>query len=337
MLRYEAVCIHVAAAMELGSLSNREDAAQQQAEQHVEHHAHQQTHHLAQPSREPFPAQHSSQPHQGAGQVRPDHMSTEEAGHVEPANRSATVSTIVAVQSASAHHPGHQHAQHMRQLPVSPNATTRPFHAFLGSADKQRHAVYRAAAVNSGLVYVPEVGLVQVVPLGELAVLPRGAASGVQSFAGRLESLGIPAGQVAAVSVALDNASANAIQAAAPRALGQPEASQPGLPQLRVLRTMQQFWKLWADGDEFNGKGPLRDLPPELVDKKKQRYSEWRRAAEVVANRVAKMPSSSAGPSPTALAMVLEQLERERKAKGESMPTFIKALGKELKSAAGSD
>ncbi|CAL8471208.1 g10750 [Coccomyxa elongata] len=56
--------------------------------------------------------------------------------------------------------------------------------------------------------------------------------------------------------------------------------------------TVPQFWKLWADGDEFNGKGPLKDFPPEIVNKKKQRYSEWRRAAEVVANRVAKMPSS---------------------------------------------
>jgi hypothetical protein len=320
------VCVDVPAATELGSMSNRENTAQQHAEQ--------QAHQLTQPSGETLPAQRFSQPHQGAGQVRLNHGSSEDAGLAEAANGSGTVSTTVAVQSAliAAHHPGRWHAQIMRQLPVSPTAMTRPFHGFLGSADKQRHEVHRAAAVNSGLVYVPEVGLVPVVPLGELAFLPRGAASGAQSFVGRLESLGIPASQAAAVSANLDSAGAIAIQAAAPRALGQP--LQPGLPQLKVLRTMQQFWKLWADGDVLNGQGPLRDLPPEIIAKKKQRYSEWKRAADVVASRVAKMPSSSAGPSPSALPMVLEQLERERSARGQSMATFIKAMGKECKSAA---
>ena len=276
-------------------------------------------HQLAQPSSEVFSSQHNFQPHASGGQVQHD-----------PASGSASVGTIVTMQSATvvAHHPEHQHAQHNQQLPVSPNATTRPFHAFLGSADKKRHMVYRAPAVASGYVYVPEVGLVKVVPLGELAVQPRGEASGVQSFVGRLDLLGVQASQAASVSVALDGAGANAVQDAAPRA--QSSSLQPSLPQLRVLRSMQQFWKLWAIGDEFNGKGPLRDWLPEIIARKRQRYSEWKRAAEVVECRVAKLPSSSsAGPSPTALSMVLEQLERERGR--QSMATFIKAMGKELK------
>ena len=262
--------------------------------------------------------------------MRPNHGSSGDAGLAEAGNGSGTVGTTVSVQSASiaAHYPGHRHAQNMQQLPVSPTAMTRPFHGFLGSADKQRHEVHRSAAVNSGLVYVPGVGLVPVVPLEELAVLHRGQPSGAQNFAGRLELLGIPASQAAAVSANLDSADASKVQSAAPRAPGQP--LQPSLPQLKVLRTMHQFWKLWADGDGLNGQGPLKDLPPEIIARKKQRYSEWKRAAEVVASRVAKMPSSSSGPSPSALPMVLDQLERERSARGHSMAAFIKAIGKEL-------
>ena len=143
-----------------------------------------------------------------------------------------------------------------------------------------------------------------------------------------IELLGIPASQAAAVSANLDSADASKVQSAAPRAPGQP--LQPSLPQLKMLRTMHQFWKLWADGDGLNGQGPLKDLPPEIIAKKKQRYSEWKRAAEVVASRVAKMPSCSSGPSHSALPMVLDQLERERSARGQSMAAFIKAIGKEL-------
>ena len=312
--------VDVPAAAELGSLSISEATAEQHAEQYPEQHVEQLAEQHAQPSREPLPAERS----------------LEEAGLIDlVANRYAVVGTTAPVQPAltAAHQAGHQHVQLMRQLPVSPNATTRPFHAFLGSADRQRHVIHRAPAVVSGYVYVPEMGLVRVVPLGELAQVSRGAASGVQSFAGRLELLGVPASEAATGGVALDSAAADATQAAAPAGPGQ--LSQPSMPQLKVLRDMHQFWKLWADGDQLNGKGPVRDLPPELKSKKKQRYCEWSRAAENVAGRVAKMPSSSAGPSPNALAVVLDRLEEERKATGDSMPKFIKALGKELSAAEG--
>lgn len=290
--------VDVLPATELGSHSHREDPAQQRAEQ--------------------------------PQQLQP----SEAAELLEPAARAPTANAMMQLALAAAGSPGHRHAQSMRPLPVSPSAMTQPFSALLGSADKQRREVHRAAAVQSGFVYMLGVGLVPVVQPGELAVCPQGAAfhqAGLQSFGGRLEALVVPANDAVAVSANV----AGALQAAAPPAPSQP--SQPGLPHLKVLRTVQQFWKLWADGDVLTGQAPLRDLPPAIVAKKKQRYSEWRKAAQVIANRVAAMPSSSAGPSPTALPRVLEQLERERDAKKESMPTFIKALGKELKSAAGAE
>jgi hypothetical protein len=136
----------------------------------------------------------------GHPQVRLHHRSFEDAELMEPTNRFGSESASAMVHSAlsPARTPGHP------QLPMSPNIMTRPFHSMLRSAEKRRHEVHTAAAMNSGLVYVPTVGLVRLVPLGNLASQPQGAGSGLQSFPGRLEAIGVPAHEAAGVSAELE-------------------------------------------------------------------------------------------------------------------------------------
>lgn len=103
-------------------------------------------------------------------------------------------------------------------------------------------------------------------------------------------------------------------KAAAARADAQVEATeppQPNLPQLRVLKTMDQFWELWATGDRLSGTCTISRLPKSVRSQKgkKQRFSEWKQAAGEVERMVAELPTTSLGPP--ALQQIVSQLENE--------------------------
>lgn len=106
------------------------------------------------------------------------------------------------------------------------------------------------------------------------------------------------------------------------------------IPQLKALRSMEQFYKLWQRGDRLAGQCAVSTIPLEVRKKKKQRFSEWKKAADVVERMVAATPSSSSGA--TAVSQVLAKLEKERIAEKLSMAAFIKALGKNSKAEAES-
>lgn len=110
----------------------------------------------------------------------------------------------------------------------SPNVMARPFASLLNSAERERHVRHSAAVASSQYVYVPGIGVVPVVP-----------AHAAQLFSG--PALGFLGGQAVQGSAAA-GASAPA-QVQDQGAVAQP--TQAAMPQLKMLRSVQHFWKLW--------------------------------------------------------------------------------------------
>ncbi|CAL8471742.1 g11284 [Coccomyxa elongata] len=233
-----------------------------------------------------------------------------------PANTGQARQAALPAASGAASPPAAEVAQPQLRLD-SPNVMTRPFASLLNSAERERHVRHRTAVVeNSQYVYVPGIGAIPVAP-ARVHAAERFSGAALLVMSGREV-------QHAAAEVAGARAGGQAEEEDA--GAGTEESRQPALPQLRTLRSMQQFWKLWHEGDALSGNYPIKDLPP--GQRNRRRFSEWKKAADEVEKRVAAMSGSSLGAS-TALSRVLVQLEKERNKK--SMAAFIKALGKRAK------
>lgn len=226
--------------------------------------------------------------------------------------------------------PRSPHAREGMQRPAgllySPQAMSRPFANLMGSAERQRIDMHRASVANARHVFCPGYGVLPVVAADQLNAQP------VMLQHDRAAGLSLGS------AVAAPEASAPAPQlltmvgAAAASQHGQAVAVPPVVPQLRCLRSVQQFWELWQNGNSLNGHSAIKDLPADVRKAQKQRFSEWKRAADEVQRLLAAIPGASSSSS-AAMAKLLHKLDSQRIRDKQSMPAFIKALGKERRDA----
>jgi len=83
------------------------------------------------------------------------------------------------------------------------------------------------------------------------------------------------------------------------------------------LQDLTEFWQIWEHGDALNK--ALKDLPAETIRWERQRYSEWKLAAQAVMHMAAqddREPSS-----------MVEFLESKRETAGTKPAKFLKELG----------
>ena len=96
------------------------------------------------------------------------------------------------------------------------------------------------------------------------------------------------------------------------------------IPQLKTLTSLNQFWELWQSGAPLSGILAVKDLPAEQKTKERQRYSEWKKAVDAVMEMA--RASSNAHATADVLSIV-NSLERERMADGESVRSLVIRLG----------
>ena len=218
-----------------------------------------------------------------------------------------------------------QGVQPSKGLQHSTQAMARPFASLVGSVERQKMDMHRIAVERAPYVYVPGYGVMPVVtPAGQPLGFQHAASAAGGSAAGG-SAAGGNALPVATFQQSLSEASA-AVVPHGVQALEAGGNSSRALPQLRRLRSLHQFWELWHNGDSLAGKSPIKDLAPEERNKKKQRFSEWKRAAEEIESMLAAAPRTF---SPAAAAQkLLNELETQRIADKQSVCAFIKALGK---------
>lgn len=96
------------------------------------------------------------------------------------------------------------------------------------------------------------------------------------------------------------------------------------IPQLKTLKSLNQFWELWHSGAPLSGIPAVRDLPAEQKNRERQRFSEWKKAVDAVMEMA--RAASNAHANADVLSIV-NALEQERMADKESVRSLIIRLG----------